>query len=152
MPDTSRTHRRRRQWLVAAMAMAVVALPALWQYRPLNSTERSLVGIWSLGNDVQMTFTEQRRFVEPMFVTFSSESGDHRYPLPGLDSEGRWSASGGELTMQYELDPPVGPWPKRAIESALRWIRPARKVVQPLRFDDPDHAWIGETGMTRIRD
>lgn len=139
-------------WWILLATIAVMAAPVAWRYRPLNATERLLVGTWLDKDDVRTTFSEQRRFVEPLCIAISSGSGDHRIPMDGFTSEGAWSASGGQLTMQSDPYEPDGPLHSRVAEYVLRWIGRDNKVVQPLRFDGDDQVWIGKVRMKRIRD
>ena len=85
------TKRRHWPWLVLAALLLVVAGPRLWRFRPLNATEKSLVGRWQSTRDGPIYTFRADRSYECSFI---------------FDSWGTWTAANGEISFQYPLSFP----------------------------------------------
>ena len=114
MSDTPKK-RRRWPWMILVGVLLLVGAPIAWRFRPLNATERTLVGHWK-GADSVTTFelSANRRFhwesVDKPFV--DGVSATHRsQPLLFhmvdsrlLTMEGDWSATRSSLSFQDDVD------------------------------------------------
>lgn len=98
----------RWKWgLAIAMLVLLVGAPLAWRFRPLNSTERQLVGIWttpSAGEQPSyMILGADRR------MTHGSGLYDPARRHGGLTREmdGTWEASGGAMYGTWKRDLPT---------------------------------------------
>lgn len=134
--------RRRWPWGLAAVVLIVVGGPLAWRFRPLNQTERSIIGTWRCDNVhevIYQTYTTDRR------LTIRTES------LSTSDTEtatGRWYAADGVL---YTSIDPLGPWTPSHLLSRITTLlqRESRsrgwtvlRDGDTLRFNPP-HGLIG---------
>lgn len=139
--------KRRRWWLwgVFVAGVLVVAAPVAWRYRPLNRTERQLLGTWSVNmrgrpDHYKVEFGADRQYIRQLNTRFLSS------PLP-LD--GRWEASHAVLSALYV--PPdnslLAPWKavpiwKRLLDRVRTLLPDGQEnedwVTMPLEFDSVD--------------
>jgi len=112
--------RRRWPWVVLAVLLLVVGGPIAWQFRPLNTAEKALVGRWTItGPQEAIEFRPDRRFL-----------------LRGIPA-GSWSASETSLSVRHEVsfgDLAGHPWLERVgaylacrlipTSSDVTWFRP----------------------------
>lgn len=99
---SSPTPRRRgRRWGILAIAFALACGAAVWKFRPLNATERTLVGkCRSVGGGAYwIEFRPDRRF-ETTKVPFVHANDLGRHEWRRLES-GIWGASHDVLTLHY---------------------------------------------------
>ncbi len=95
--------RRRWPWIILAAVLLFVGGPVAWQYRPLNATEKALVGVWRGGwpTITELTFSPDRRY-RRLIVR-----NQDRWPLSG----GAWHAADQQISMkqtfQERPDPPA---------------------------------------------
>lgn len=102
MPSTT-PKRRRWPWVILAGVLLLVGGPIVWQFRPLNATEKALVGVWRGGwpTVTELTFSPDRRY-RRLIVR-----NQNQWPL----SRGAWHAADQQLSMkqtfQERPDPPA---------------------------------------------
>lgn len=121
----SRRWWRRVLWGVVLLLVAWSA----WLYRPLNPTERWLLGYWKRVDGTQtMLFGRNRRFREQQ----PSYHGGWCY--------GSWSATENSISLQFDLG--------HYNLSALPWTTRLQMYCRPL-FRDPPYE-LGQTGHDRI--
>lgn len=107
--------RRRWPWVILASVLLLIGAPIAWRLRPLNTTERTLLGRWkSLDGLSAFQLSPDRRFswesVDQRFV--HELSATHRtQPLlfhmvdsRFLTMEGDWSASRSSLSFRDDVD------------------------------------------------
>jgi hypothetical protein len=113
--------RRRWLWLIVATAFALIGGSIVWRLRPLNATERRLLGSWSPTHTAQgpFTFCEDRTFY-------------WSHPNGFVASRGTWSCSENSLELAFDHD--GGLSVKQLLFRLYR--RVAGHDRQPLRFDD----------------
>ena len=91
----SRTEGTRRRWLVRVTVFLVLMVGVMlaWPFRPLNGTERRLVGAWHLLGD------------RPQFLRFTA---DRRLRYAGgsepFEEIGTWSAAESGLEIRFHAD------------------------------------------------
>ncbi len=133
--------RRRWPWAVLAVVVLFIGAPIAWQFRPLNSTERALVGRWQhpLGVDAIYQFGSNRRCT----LTFPSSP-------PNFAVHGSWSASDSQLqiAVNHITSPGFGdePWMSRLLSTVFP--QPAR----PLQIVGPDQISFDGRYLNRLRD
>lgn len=93
----SETVKPRRRWPWRALAVVALVVGGLlaWRFRPLNGTERALVGKWK-GDYGEVTFRSNRRF----------EAGDEAFG-EGPDETGTWSATEDQLLIDLDVPGPL---------------------------------------------
>lgn len=95
----SATVRSRRRWWCTTAIVALILASAViaWIFRPLNTTERSLVGTWEIP-DPERTWNEQILILrrDRAFV-LTERSGQQA---------GTWSAGGLRVELHYQPDDP----------------------------------------------
>ncbi|MCA9080546.1 MAG: hypothetical protein KDA58_08300 [Planctomycetaceae bacterium] len=101
VPSTGPQGRRLWRWLIVASLCAVVTVVA-YRHRPLNATERQLVGTWRVVGHrddlgIQMNFRRDRS----MKWTWSNGQGT---------ATGNWCVTGDRLKFRSDLLPGVGIW------------------------------------------
>lgn len=87
--------RRRWWWLVLVAGLLLLGAPLARRFRPLNGTERALVGRWK-GDYGEMTLSPDRRF----------EFGDPAFG-EGPDATGTWTATDDQLFIYLDLPAPA---------------------------------------------
>lgn len=92
----------RRYWPWVAAVAVVLALPAAWPYRPLNRTERGLLGTWFVSHSVGphlsthvAVLTPDRRFRIHLVVGTPGESS-------GQVWVGQWTATSTTFTFDHD--------------------------------------------------
>ena len=131
---TETTKRRRRwPWLVLAVGMLLVGGQLAWRFRPLNATEKLLVGKWGGTNPdvVVYHFHRDRRFTS-------------------LTTSGSWRASPGLLTLERDPFDSQGHPLQDRLEICFRRILHPRQCT--LKFDGPDQLFQNRLRLQRIRD
>lgn len=124
--------RRRWPWAVLAAALLLVVGPIAWQFRPLNATERQLVGRW--GHD-------------PDRVVWHLHADRH---ATGIAFRGTWSASPDEVTLRrYPFDTQG-----RALKERIRlcFHRLRYPLRNGLQIEGPDRIVIGTFHIKRLPD
>ncbi len=119
--------RRRWPWIMLAAVVLFASPPLAWQYRPLNATERRLVGTWiTPQTDEIYVFTSDRRFRYSLGVRPRSTI-----------LEGSWRCSGDRIDLHSDLghlvdshDPGITNWFRRIYQSLV-----ARPAGVPIRFE-----------------
>lgn len=136
---------QRWPWLALATVLLLVGGPLAWQFRPLNETERALIGKWRGGDpkgdwQVEVHLEANRRF---------------RTTLRGSDTgaaTGPWTAQGS--TIQFKAD--VSFWDQKGVPWKRRLQRcfEAMFTVEVLEFraDGPDRLTVGEYEYVRVRE
>lgn len=102
--------RRRWPWVILAVLLLLVGAPIAWRLRPLNETERSVIGTWRCEHDYAIdyeTFTSDRRLTirTDNFATGDSET-----------VTGTWYAANGVLYTSIDR---FGPWTPSSILSQI---------------------------------
>lgn len=110
MPEIPIRRRRWPLWLLAVVLL-LIAGPIAWRWRPLNATERALLGTWRIAqpnvsgaafSSLDTTYTADRRWV--------IRNPAHR-PLPGRPApaplSGTWSAVDGRLSYGTDSRTPL---------------------------------------------
>lgn len=124
--------RRRWPWAVLAAVLFLVVGPIAWQFRPLNATERQLVGRW--GHD-------------PDHVIWHFHADRH---ATGLGFRGTWSASPDTVTLRrYPFDTQREELKNRLIMCFRRLRYPVRNGLE---FEGPDRIVIGKFHIKRLPD
>ncbi len=139
--------KRRRWWLwgVLVAGALVVAAPVAWRYRPLNRTERQLLGTWSVTtrdrpDHYKVEFGADRQYI--------CQLNARLLPSP-LPPNGRWEASHAVLSA---IDVPpdnslLAPWKavpiwKRLLDRARALLPDGQenegRVTMSLGFDSVD--------------
>lgn len=135
------TRRRRWPWVVLAMVVLLVAGPLAWKYRPLNATERKLVGVWALVSqpEQKIRFSPSRRIGNNMHSTTSLATGVETTEFGDFQDFGSWAASsrGVRVDLDPELMPPQ-PWFERVQFVFLRLFG-IEEDGFPITFDGEDH-------------
>lgn len=110
VPGSRSSVRTARRWMIrlAIMLVALVALRVAWHHRPLNETERKLVGSWRIQTQgwsisSRATLTADRRYKS------IPDSAD-----PQVVGTGSWSASGETFSMRPDI-----PWD---LHPSFLWI------------------------------
>lgn len=119
--------KRRWPWVVLAVVVLFAGPPLAWRYRPLNATERRLVGTWITPQALEVyRFTPDRRF-QYTWVTQTNS--------PKM--EGSWRCSADRIHLQSDLghlvdshDLGIGNWFRRTYQSLV-----APPAGVPIRFD-----------------
>lgn len=132
--------RRRWPWAVLAVVISVFVSVAGWRYRPLNPTERQLVGTW---HEVGSPESRFRYFPNRRFCLYSVY-GKGEFDVGAL---GSWSCSDSSLI--YRTDRGLF-WNWSSPLYSLRNLFLSDTL--DLRFDDRGHAWIGPVDLVRIPD
>lgn len=134
--------RKRRTWpwgLLAAALFIFIALAA-WQYRPLNPTERQLVGTWQ---EIGSLESRLRYFPDRRFCSYAVY-GKGEFDVGAL---GSWSCTDSSLIYRTEAGP-VWSW------SSPVWSlrRLFLSDTLNLRFDENGHIWIGPVELVQVPD
>ena len=130
--------RRRWRWVMAATILLLLVAVFGWRYRPLNSTERTLIGVWQEPEGLgEFRFESNRRFV--------SSSNRNKEP----DMTGGWSASPGMLALGSDVS-------LRNL-TGLAWgtaVKVYFKAKSPdpveIRMDGPDRFWLDGHEFVRV--
>jgi len=148
MTETGR-RRRRWPWVVLAVVLLLVGGPIAWRFRPLNATERKLVGIWaSASSPVQkMRFTAARGFGNNLQNTASLDSGKE-CPSSHFTDFGTWTADSTEVTLDVQPIQP-GPLDERVLIWFMRAFGFARAKI-PITFEDADHLSFDDEPFVRV--
>ena len=121
--------RRRWPWVILAAVLLLVGGPIAWRLRPLNATERRLVGTWT-PEDPAMTPELLPFTLKPDRTLFYSALGGT------LTFPGRWDAT--SETIEIQMDPD----PDRSDPIIPRLLRLYRQLSgqhrRPLLFDNDD--------------
>lgn len=132
MTETVKKRRRRWPWVVLAAVLLLALGPKAWQLRPLNATERQLVGKW--GHD-------------PDHVVWDFHADRHAI---GLGFRGTWSASSDVVTLRrYQFDIQAEDLLHRLTIFYRRLRYPVRNR---LTFEGPDRIVIGKFHIKRLPD
>lgn len=135
------TRRRRWPWVVLAVLLLLVAGPLAWKYRPLNATERKLVGVWAVASkpEQKIRFSPSRRIGNNMHSTTSLATGVETTEFGDFQDFGTWAASSDGV--RFDPDPefmPPQPWSERVQVVFLRLFGIEDDRL-PIRFDGKDH-------------
>jgi hypothetical protein len=127
---------RRRHFVLLAVALLIGA-PIAWRYRPLNETERKLVGTWSFLTS-ELTFNDDR--------TFDENFGEANFSLV----DGTWSATSDQIKFRTKnLD--LGGTGFRSmianLSAGLGFLSTHEST--PIEFDGPDCLIFGGVEMKR---
>jgi hypothetical protein len=147
------------QWAVMFIVVVTAGAVAYW-WRPLNSTERMLVGGWEpvtsykksrfdLGNDA-VWFGENRRFAVTRPQVRRLPTGVE-VTTQNVIQQGRWEASSTSLGETFDV-PGTSPWGayrQRPILLFYRLIGRTR-TRYPLRFEGPDRVWVNDVEFQRV--
>jgi len=108
--------RRRWPWAILAVVLLLVGGPIAWRFRPLNETERRLVGTWRSKYEAEYTFRLDHSF-------------ETAYGI-----RGRWSVSGSMLQLRTVPD-----FPTSLVSTRLYWdsiLTPTSWTQEhPIAFD-----------------
>ncbi len=138
MVEQRETVRKRRRWLWVILGSLVLLIGGsiAWQLRPLNATERALVGRWSfVSHDESFEFRSDRYFVA------------------GGGTEVRsWNASENTIAVQWPVSFAQlggGKWTDRL---ATYFKRLSPPVPTPFNWVGPDRIVWGGKEFVRIRE
>ena len=135
------TRRRRWPWVVLAVVVLLVAGPLAWKYRPLNATERKLVGVWAVASkpEQKIRFSPSRRIGNNMHSTTSLATGVETTEFGDFEDFGSWAASsrGVRVDLDPELMPPQ-PWFER-VQFVFLHLFGIEDDGFPITFDGEDH-------------
>lgn len=157
--DSSETVAPRRRiprliWLL--FVVAPIALPLLWQYRPLTPAERRLVGTWRVevpyGWARQYSFFRNRHVeVRDVFI-----DGDHLFDVPDSMRGGThatWTCTASSLSCDWKHATfPKTTWGRLQV-SINNWMkRPVFKPIETVSISYPDseHLAIGKAKFERV--
>lgn len=146
------TRRRRWPWVVLAVLLLLVAGPLAWKYRPLNATERKLVGAWAPVSEPN----NRVRFMATHRVGRNSRS---RVLLPtgGVEDDIRhfeefasWTANSNELrlTLDTEFTGSVS-LPFRIQFMCYRLLGLTAETT-PISFEDENRLVVGRQVYVRV--
>lgn len=140
MPHIETKRRRRWPWILLAIGLLLVGGPFALQLRPLNPTERALVGTWS----------------EPAHGIRYRLTADRQVEMSNLSqawtSTGQWSASGDSLSLSPGTSAHIvakRPW---YLNLPFSLLRPFARRTYPLRLDGRDRIWLGGVEFVRVPD
>jgi len=126
MSDTVKKPRR-WPWIVLAAVLLLICGPIAWRTRPLNATERRLVGHWRCKDrDLMLSLAANRRFQMA------------EIPVNALPLEGRWTATASSLIIVPDAAPET-PLLTRAYSLASHLLSP---VSTSLRWHGPDQITV----------
>ena len=126
----------RSRWplVVAAVMLLIVAFPVAWMFRPLNATERAILGTWRLdasrAADVRLTFTSDRRFTRQTGFAVRLTNGFNVLS----ETSGRWRVRGDSI-----LRDNTGAW-----DRFTEWLSTGRtgEPMYGVRIESPDRIWL----------
>ena len=128
--------RRRWPWVVLAAVLVLVGGPLAWRFRPLNATEKRLVGRW------------QSTFVDGSIYEFRP---DRRWKHSLFGERGSWTAANGEISFRLDPSSPpltVQPWLGR-LKTFITRLDPSRVTII---LDGPDLLLMNRDRLVRLLD
>ena len=133
--------RKRRRWPWILLAAVVVVAGAMlgWRFRPLNATERTLVGRWSSvgGGRDWIEFRSDRSF-ETTKLPFVHANDLTPWQLEWRTrTSGTWTADGDVLTLKYAAADPALPLDSRFVKS-VQGLLSRRQERTPLEMEGQD--------------
>ena len=120
--------RRRWPWVVISVVLLIVGVPLAWKFRPLNATERKLVGVWS-----RPKWPGKRIILEGDRTFLVFDPGPERLCLT---ERRKWRAS--ESGFFIDLEP-------SSIAQALEWLLEDGDLSvgpESLQLDGSERVWI----------
>lgn len=162
MPEPTTSNRRWRsaaKWL-AVIVVVLIAGAVAWSQRPLNRTERRLVGGWTqvrskgpydnLDEDI-LWFRGNRRFEVTRPQERRLPTGAH-VTTQVLVQEGAWGASSTLLFKTFDMTG-VSRWKMYWQKPLLFYYRllGRNRSNYPIQFDGPDRVWVNEVEFERVR-
>jgi len=99
MSDTG-NRRRRWPWLILALGLLVIGVPLVWRLRPLNATERALVGSWSCdAPKAELQFSPYHQFQGAIF--WKLDVPQLRGELQETVHGATWSATNSRIEIRH---------------------------------------------------
>ena len=131
------------------MALLLVGTGAtVWLFRPLNPTERQLVGLWARHDHVLMLRFQGDKTLETLnWITFRDANGrtsSSWVTTPG----GSWSASRDVLVTRSHRVRPI--WTPRGLWTYLSYQVHGQR--NPIQFDGRDRFTLDGVRFVRARD
>lgn len=127
--------KKRRGWKlgIASIGLLLVAGWCGWQFRPLNATERKLVGTWTVTREPLVLPDARTEFTlreDRVMLHFQPASGAPRQRV------GTWSAADGKLSTVLDDNQPGGWFP--ILSRLKRWIHGWGRQTRNIHFEDDD--------------
>lgn len=156
MSETATGKRRRWPWLLLAASLLLTGGSIAWRFRPLNSTERQLVGTWihADGRETRLQFSETRQFDGMSIRVLTDPLNRTVYifePVEGV----RWTAS--ESRIQLRLAGDAGAGAGAGLPILTRLSIPFRNLVlgknvveMPLTIEGPDRIIVSDRLFVRV--
>lgn len=138
--------RRRWPWGVISVIVLVVGVPLAWKFRPLNATERKLLGTWESSPKNRLSFHADRRFYLSGATPGDPVSEEAKSFIPPLEFGGTWTASGNSLYRDgfSHLDMP---WQDRL---TLFWATLTEDAAESVIFDGPNQIRLRRVRYDRL--
>lgn len=131
--------RRHWRWVILACVLLLVGGPIAWQFRPLNATERRLVGSWSIDDSVDPARTNLCTFRPDRTVVLSNCQGAR--PLIG-----RWRATSTHLDMSGICAPDA----PMLIRLSMVYHELANRIPRRIRFADDATLSVNHASWSRV--
>jgi hypothetical protein len=128
----------RRRHLVLLAVVLLIGAPIAWRYRPLNETERKLIGFWRDPNVLNVSAISLFHLTEDRRV-------DAAYGV-----RGSWSASRNQITVRFPRYATTGSSLSMVINNSLASIG-LRTVTETLTVEFPAPHQVTIGGKTYVR-
>lgn len=152
MSETTTGKRRRWPWLLLAASLLLTGGSIEWRFRPLNSTERQLVGTWihADGRDTRLQFSETRQFDGTAIRVLTDPLNRTVYifePVEGV----RWTASENRIQLRLAGDAGAGLPILTRLSIPFRNLVLGKNVVEmPLTIEGPDRIIVSDRLFVRV--
>jgi len=150
----SESKRPRRWWpyVVLVMGLGLLGAPLAWKCRPLNETERQLVGSWAGLTDRSdvMRFRSDRRFDMTAMLETAKPDGTTDV-LHALVDGGTWTASSCEIHLRISQFAEDASWHER-LSGMVDALWGSGRESASLQVETSDQVTIGGNSYVRIPD
>lgn len=138
---------RRWRWGLLAPALLVIAGPIAGRWRPLNATERTLVGTWSSGvPGTKLQFSPDRR-VDGEFYLKANRLGE---PFALFVNGGTWSVAGDSIRIHRPRSVLSGIRQSGFLSFLQSLATGSHLDVLTLRVEGPDQVAIEGQSLGRL--
>ena len=132
MTETAK-RRRHWRWVILAVVLLLVGGPIALRFRPLNATEKAIVGRWK----------------SSFFVGIHEFHANRRFRHSITDRRGSWAAANGRISFWVDPSPelPVQAWPRRLKSYVRSMLAPPTYAI---RFEGPDRFYSDSNEFARV--